>query len=288
MSHTIDGPKPEDHLAPGGPRQQMNGHSVMQGQASISDQPSQEADVRGVGTGGVPTEIMRPLEALQRAVSLAEARVVAIASPRDGDEAGRIAELLAGAQAASDVRTLLIEADASGIDAGACRDAHGDNERFWEPGQPLPEGAIQQSASKRGFDRFYLRTSAHSRPLFNNLDLLRRALSDNLGKYDAIIIELPALLEGDAEKVNPVSVARAADAVFLLCKTGVTQARDARRAADLLIKSNVEIAGTLLDTENATRPGREIAERLERWRFLPRGFRSWLGDIFRRSAFFND
>ena len=247
---------------------------------SSSDQPGPEKPVSKSADAKLPVGALAPLETLQRTIGQSGARIVAFTSPRNGLATGVICAMLCRQIAASDIATILLDASEAG------QAATGD--QTWSPGEPVPAGAITTNVSGHGYDRLMISPTPETRPLFNNISRLKQAFENNFAAYENVIIHLPPILEAGANVVNPVSVSRASDAVFLVCGTDLTTAADAQQAAEVLKSAEVAVAGTVLDSTKAQSPGMEMARIVDNLWLLPGAMRNRLSKYLRKSALLNN
>lgn len=222
---------------------------------------------------------MGPVEQTMLAITDSKARIVGILSPDQLTKTSPLSAQLAECYAKSGVHTLLIEL----AENGAADDDDGSGN--WAPGDELSNYIVDCTA---GFDRLAARPSETTRPLFNNLDKLRRMMKSDLSAYDTIVVDLGAVLHaGQDSTPNPVAVARACDAVIMLCTTGETKHSDVRNAVTALGTAGVQIGGAVLDDHHSPTLGVEIANSLRRLAArLPIGA-SWLASLAQRSTFLN-
>jgi Mrp family chromosome partitioning ATPase len=198
----------------------------------------------------IPAPAVAAIDALQRAIALAEARIVAIAAPHAGSAAGEITRMLARNFAASGVRTLIVSASGT------------TNRRpapTWRPGEPLPADMIEPGHDSDAPDHVTLSACRSSRATFNNINRVRRTLSDEFASYGAIVCHLAPLLGSSDMHLNPVSIARAADAAYLVCTNEQTSVGDVRKAQEVLDTASVKIGGMLLDAPHVTPRSRRWA-----------------------------
>lgn len=228
----------------------------------------------------VPDDCIAPIDAIQRAMTTNNARVVAITTAREQGGINAISRMLSTSLAAGDVRTLLVDA----TQPGGNDIAHS----HWEPGDPIPSRAMTAAdGAASAFDTLVLNVTPATRPLFNNQDRLRSMFHRELAGYQAVVVCLPPVLTSDSALVNPVSMARIADATFLICHAGRTQTKDAKHTVDTLRESGVTLAGAILDNSERHLPGPEIAQWVESRRWMPGFLKRRLSSYFRTSALFN-
>ncbi len=237
---------------------------------------------RNRAPGAIATDVSpqtaTALDLVQNAIATAEARIVALAGPRQGIATEHIARLLAENVAASGLKTLVIDV-AGTIEASLPA-------TIWRPGRPLGEDALVVMPGD--FDLLVPAVSTAVRPLFNNRERLQTALDQDFADYDIIIFHLPPVLEAHRGAANPISVARAADAVLLMCATGRTELDDAAKAAEALRQADANLIGTILDDSERVHPGVEMAEFIERIYIIPGPIRRWLAKLCRTSPLLNE
>lgn len=228
--------------------------------------------------GPMSSDLVASLDAMQRSIALKNARVVAITSPDNTNATTKIAVLLARNVAASGIKTLLIDTTKPHPEAPT--------KNTWLPGEPIPPTELK-STDDPDYDHFDVLVTPTTRPLFNNLLRLQKTLQQDMRSYGMIIVNLSAVLEPDIKLVNPVSFARAADSVFVVCTTGRTLISDAEAAAKLLKEADIAVTGTIIDNSEQKLPGPEIAARIEKTRLLPSRMRERLANWLRTSELFN-
>jgi Mrp family chromosome partitioning ATPase len=244
--------------------------------ASLRDQPH-STKLQEITTQPLPNDVVASLDAIQRTIALANARVVAITTPRSISSSTEISNLLARNIAASGINTLYIDATTP--------HPHTPIASSWLPGEPITDKELHLSPGNEP-DRFTIMVTPTTRPLFNNLTRVQKTLQDDLRAYGSIIINLSPVLDADSKLVSPVSLARAAETVFLVCATGETLASDAAAAAELLRSANVTVGGTIMDNSASLPAGPEMAKRVENTRLLPTGLRTRLAAWLRTSELF--
>ena len=228
----------------------------------------------------IPEPAIAAIDALQRSILLAGARVTAITAPHSGTAAGAIAGMLARNFAASGLRTLLIDVSSPVTAHATAAD--------WRPDQPIPSARIRTGGANGTPDVLAITASRQSRPAFNNIDRLTHAFRDGLGDYAVIVLHLAPVPASSEQHVNPVSLACAADATYLVCTSDETTAGEIEKAKSALETAGVTIAGTLLDASRVNAPGPEMAAVAQRWLPLPGGLRRRVAAYLRTSPLFND
>lgn len=218
-----------------------------------------------------------PIEGLMLSLGKLGVRVVALAAPRGDQTVRPLARALCASFAASDIKTAMID-----LDTPAAAD---ESDAGWNPGAKL--GPTHTQREPDGYDLVVSRPNAQTRPLFNNLQHLKRALTEDLSGYKAVVILLAPVLNPGAAAPNPIAVARAADGVVVVCGTGRTNAADATHAVSKLTEAGCKVIGTVLDDSEGKNPGVEIADAVERMDMLPDWLKTRLGDTLRKSSLLN-
>ncbi|MGE0025312.1 MAG: hypothetical protein AB7S70_16955 [Hyphomicrobium sp.] len=202
-----------------------------------------------------------------------KSRVLAVLSPEKGAGVSALCRMLAETYGRSGMATLLVDLTrptGSGIGAD------------WVPGEGAP-GFI--SSNPCGYDELTAHPTRATRAQFNNVDRLRRMFSEVLTAYDAIVVDLPAVLDQSDDVINPIAAARASDAVIMMCVTGETSQQQIRKAKATLEAAGVQIGGTVLNDRNRPLLGAEIGSVLRRVGFVP-GVK-WLARLAETSEFLN-
>ncbi len=218
-----------------------------------------------------------PIESLMLSLGKLGVRVVAVVTPSAVQDVKPLSRALCAGFAAADIKTALIDLDPEG--------ASEDSEPGWNPGLKLTAVHTQRDAA--GYDLVVSRPTAQTRPLFNNLLHFRRALAEDLGAYKCVIINLTPIFEPIDTAPNPIAVARAADAVIVVCGTGRTDASDAAKAVTELTTAGCKVIGTILDNSDAVYVGQQMAEAVEKLSFVPPRVKDGLCAILRSSKLLN-
>lgn len=177
------------------------------------------------------------VEQLMLAATDSKTRVLGILSPDQGAGVSVLCRMVATCFARAGIKALLIDLSSYGDPSETARQA-------WEPGL-IPADAIQ--AEPGGFDMLVAPGLIDARPVFNNVEALRAMFADQLAGYKAIIVDLPPVLGQRADLVNPIAVARACDAVIMVCLAGATSQRRIKTALTALGTAGVEISGTIIN-----------------------------------------
>ena len=192
-------------------------------------------------------------------------RVIGLASPCSGSGVTSLAVALARRCALGGIQTLLIDmASPVMVDSQASD---------WTPGR----GGVGQEieCDKLGFDRLPVRPSAETVYKFRDPATLREVFSEELTRYDAIIIDLAPVPNSDPAAIPGAIGASACDSVLLVGMTGRITRYDLDAAIDALKATNAPLAGIILNDRDNPTLGAEIAREARRIeRFLPRLSRS--------------
>jgi Mrp family chromosome partitioning ATPase len=204
-------------------------------------------------------------------------RSVGITSP--GYQAGvsTLAADLAAVTALSGVTTLFV--DLTGKVQPTSRDI------IWRPG----EGGAGQAITRddRGFDVLTARFDATTRFLFNNVDRLKQSLDDELARYKAVIIDIPALCVAEAEHINGAAAAAACDGVLLVCVSGRITRAELIKGASALSSAKANVLGTVLNDVECPMLGAEIAREAQRLAPFAPKFANWISGKALNSPFLN-
>jgi hypothetical protein len=218
-----------------------------------------------------------PIEGLMLSLGKLGVRILALTAPSRAQEVKSLSRALCASFAAADVKTALIDLDPEGIvdaaDAG------------WNPAVKLT--AAHTASTSEGYSVVTVRPDAQSRALFNNLQNLKRALAEDLAAYKVIVLNLAPVVEPSPSAPNPVAVARAADAVLVVCGTGRTDSGDAAQAVTALNEAGCKVIGTVLDDTDAGLPGVELADGIDKLGFVPAGLKKRITAALRESRLLN-
>lgn len=207
-----------------------------------------------------------------------QTRMLGLVGVETGAGVTKIAELMATSFAKSQRHTLLLDLR-SPVDFS---DAPVDS---WTPGKP--EIARYVTHDPRGFHRLRPTPTPTSRPLFNNVELMRKCVESDLQRYEQIVVDLPNLSDSGADGVNPIGPAVACDAVLLVCMTGRTSRAQATRSVERLQTAGASVAGSILNDEENVSLGGDIATFARRIRWLSPAFARRLERLGRTSSVIN-
>jgi Mrp family chromosome partitioning ATPase len=192
----------------------------------------------------------RTAEQIMLSSTESKIRVLAVTSALPAAGVSTVAAGVAAAFARSGRKTLL-------IDLTATIDAHS-RAGTWVPGDVLSPDNIKTVSD--GLFQFTAAPTPLTRALFSNVELLQKAFQRDLAAFATIIIDLPAVLETDAERLNPIAAARAADAVVLVGLTGLTTRTELAEATQQLRQVGVNVTGLILNDQYCATLGEEIAD----------------------------
>jgi Mrp family chromosome partitioning ATPase len=204
-------------------------------------------------------------------------RSVGIASPNHQAGVSTLAADLAAITVLSGVSTLFVDLTAK-VQPNA-RDI------IWRPG----EGGAGQAITRdpRGFDVLTARFDATTRFLFNNVDRLKQSLGEELARYKAVIVDIPALCVADSEHINGSAAAAACDGVVLVCVSGRITRAELSMGTAVLASAQANLLGTVLNDMQCPTLGAEIAREAQRLQpFTPR-FANWVSGKALDSSFLN-
>jgi Mrp family chromosome partitioning ATPase len=219
---------------------------------------------------------LQSVEQIMLAAVDGKARVLGVVSPDAGAGVSTLCRMLAESHSRSGSKTLLIDL-AQPLDTS-------EKDESWAPG----DGAKQLiRPAPGGYDVLAARPTTSTRPMFNNIDVLRRMFTDELEAYQAIVVDLPPVLGQDEATVNPLAAARACDAIVLVCMTGkLTQPR-LQLTMSSLAAAGVKVGGTVLNDLHNPTLGSELAGQARRLSGLAPRLSAWLERRLRSSEFLN-
>jgi polysaccharide biosynthesis transport protein len=192
----------------------------------------------------------RTAEQIMLSTSESKIRVLAITSALPAAGVSTVASGVAEAFARSGRKTLLLDLT-SQIDGRGPQGA-------WVPGEPVPQESIKLLAD--GLAHLTVVATTGTRALFSNVELLQKVFQRDLAGYSTIIVDLPAVLDDDNERLNPIAAARAADAVVLVGLTGLTNRAELADATQKLRQVGANLTGMVLNDQYCATLGEEIAD----------------------------
>jgi Mrp family chromosome partitioning ATPase len=226
------------------------------------------------GPVAIPELLTRFCEQIMLAANTAGVRIIGIASAEAGAGVSLIARGLAETYARAGMRTLLLDLSRSGGGPAT-----------WAPSRSAAAEAVERDAV--GFDRITGSAAPTTRPLFNNLALLRQAYADELSEYGTIVVDLPPVLHDGADLINGAAAALACDGVVLVCPTGRMSRTRLAQASGALRGAHVKLLGTVLNEQHAPTLGREIAREAARLQRISPRLARWIGRQALASEFLN-
>jgi Mrp family chromosome partitioning ATPase len=192
----------------------------------------------------------RAAEQMMLSILESKARVLAVTSAIPAAGVSTVAGGLAGAFARSGRKTLLIEL--TGTPASGVLPVD------WAPGEPLAADAVRPVSEH--LSRLSVTPTPANRALFSNVEFFQKTFQRDLASYAHIILDLPAVLETDTDRVSPVAAARAADAVVIVGLTGLTNRAELAEATQALRQAGANVAGLVLNDQYCATLGEEIAD----------------------------
>jgi Mrp family chromosome partitioning ATPase len=177
-------------------------------------------------------------------------RTLAVTSVSNGAGVSTVANGLAIAFSRSGRKTLLVDL------TEPVRD--GDVAVRWSPGEPLPQDAVAHGSGTLAI--LSVVPTAANRALFGNVDVLQKVFQRDLAAYSNIVIDLPAVDDENAARLNPLAAARAADAVIMVALTGLVRRAELEAAAQKLKQVGANLTGLILNDQYCATLGEEIAD----------------------------
>lgn len=183
----------------------------------------------------LPENWRRPLEYIGLSLREAKVRTVGITSPCGASGVTMMSGALAATYAGFGMKTLLIDISRSNAATDPSQ---------WPTARWTNE-AIR--ADESGFDRLDNDFELGDRSIFSNRELLQARLKDDLGHYEAIVVDLPAVAQKSPQHISPLAMAAACDRVLLVCMTGKDNRDTVSTAANLLTTTGAKIEGTVMN-----------------------------------------
>lgn len=178
----------------------------------------------------------RAVEQIVLAANHSNIRVLGILAADRGAGVSTLCQQIARTWAQAGHKALLVDLTTQAPAAGTKR-------AVWRPDK-CPSELIEQH--RDGYSVIHA-PPAESRGRFNNSDELRKLLVEDLAGFERVVLDLPAVLNSEPEQINPVAVARACDAVILVCVTGRTTQDQIKRTMSALSLAGVQLGGTVLN-----------------------------------------
>lgn len=206
----------------------------------------------------------RPVEQVLLAAEERKARTLGIVSPEPQAGVSALSRCLAETSARAGKKTLLLD-----LSQRVLTNAKGG----WRIGDGTAQ--IIKSLPER-YDVMDVRPTIESRSAFNNAGAMRQLLNEDLQPYEQVILDLPAVLHGKQDFVNPMAAARACDLVMLLCVPGKTSSGNLDQALSAFETGGVSLGGLVLNDDTNPTLGEQIAGSAGNLTWLSRRISSWL------------
>jgi Mrp family chromosome partitioning ATPase len=100
---------------------------------------------------------------------------------------------------------------------------------------------------------------------FNNVRWLRGEFVRMLRTHSNIVVDIPPVLNEQADRANAVAAAAACDAVAMIAVRSAVSQQDIARTLQMMSSTGVNLIGTVINEMNYTPPGEEMAVLAERW-----------------------
>lgn len=204
-------------------------------------------------------------------------RVVGLSSPCPGSGVTSLSVALATRCVLGGVSTLLIDMASPLMSEAQASD--------WTPSRGGVGQEIQRD--KIGFDRLPILPSLETMYQFRDPAALKEVFSDELTRYDAIILDLPPVPDSTHAAIPGTIGASSCDSVLLVTMTGRVSRQDMDNAIEALKASNANLAGIVLNDRDNPTLGDEVAREARRIeRFFPR-ISGYIQKLAKRSNFLN-
>lgn len=214
-------------------------------------------------------------EEILAAAANGKARVIGVTSPDGAAGVSLIARSLADSASAAGVRTLFVDLS---------QPASSDRTASWTPlfgaGEAVAVGA-------GGCDLLVARPKPTNRALFNNPAAFKKLFSSDLGGYELVIVDLPAVLDGELLRINPRAAASACDSIVLVCVAGYTTQGRTQAAISELEAAGAVVGGTVLNDPNHALLARKLARSAQRLSVVSRRLSGAIERAIKRSELLN-
>jgi hypothetical protein len=137
-----------------------------------------------------------------------------------------------------------------------------------------PDEAL--ASPSEGCDLLVASPAAAHRAKLNSVEHVRSMLHEELADYEAIVVDLPPVLDGTEMRINPLAPIAACDGVYLVCMAGRVDRGSIERSMVLLAQSGARMLGVVVNEAQNPSLGAELAREARRLgRFAP-GLSRWL------------
>lgn len=220
---------------------------------------------------------LRPVEHLVLPALESRVRVIGFTAPEHGTGVTSLSRVAAEVLSRSGARVLLL--DLSGNPAVVPA------KKGWLPGAGNATACIERDPA--GYDVLAAAFSPEGRFLFNNARSLRATLTEELKGHSAVIVDLPPLLDGRTDSINPLACALVCDEVVLVCAHEVSSRATATEAADAARRAGIKLTGVVWNQLGAPTIGQQMAEVVRRRLSFAPALANMLGLRLTRSGLLN-
>lgn len=220
---------------------------------------------------------LRPVEQIVLPALESKLRVLGFASPTPGAGVTTLCQAAAETLKRSGTKVLLIDLSQKLVQSAPAK--------VWSPGEDSAADFVAKSPA--GYDVLPGIVTPDTRFLFNNTKRLRRALTEELASYDAIIVDLPPLVQPHADGVNPIAAALVCDQVLVVCAHDQTSRSASRSATELARAAGVKLAGVVWNNFGTPPVGLDMARSVRRSLWFAPGIAAFLERRLIGSTFLN-
>ncbi len=190
----------------------------------------------------VTESVVGPLEQLALSIIKDSHRVVGFSTPSQDPRIASLSQAVGCLFARSGYKTLVID---------LAQPVRASDREGWHPGR----GDVNRFISRHenDFDHLLAHPTPDTRFAFNNVKGTRAALDGDLATYERVLIGLGSLHQPGPNIINSVAVAAACDAVYVVCKRGITTAEQLSGAVQAARAAGANVAGVIVDETHHVR-----------------------------------
>ena len=163
-------------------------------------------------------------------------RVLGITSPTRESSVSTLARMIAEAMGRSRFRALLVLLNVGENSVPTVRD----------PSEPWH--AVTRDADD-SIDILTANVTPETRHIFNNSEWLQAFFAEKLRTYSNLVLDLPAIVDEESNRLNPLVPASVCDSVILVCATGAVTRAELDQSLKLLKSAEANVIGLVVNEE---------------------------------------
>jgi Mrp family chromosome partitioning ATPase len=185
-------------------------------------------------------------------------RTIAFISPRSGAGVSTCVRATAAIAARSGYKTVVLDLSCSPAgDATVTRSVHA-----------YTETPTVTKSNKQSFDVIAMRKSENDPYYFNNLARMQEIINKILNEYDYLFVDMPPILNREANAINPLLSLSVCDSVLLVSRPDEITQSSMMASLEQIRLAGAEIDGVILNQAQTATVGEQMARVVNRLLWL--------------------